>query len=304
MIKFNPQAFDPGARASRPHRLLLLKTFSASAAVLAIFATSFTPASSQQSTIYDQGAAAMAKDDLKSAIGFFDQAVTNDATDWKSYLKRGQCLYQLGDYRLAIPDFNQVLTKHPKNTDALLWRGNANAKLAQADAALKDYKALLIIDPTKVAVLSQRATFTSQRQQPLNKEETVGSAPAAPSALVAASPVTALHLRFELFAGNKDPNEALTQLNSAISIDPRDAQLFYKRAQAYIQLRKYDSALSDLGDAILNNPNNASYYLARAFVYHSQGNDILADEDISQAQFCDPGLPKTIDFQAPNSKHK
>ena len=255
-----------------------------------------------QSASYQQGVAAMDKNDLKTAINSFDQSVTNDSTDWQSFLKRGQCLYQLGDYKLAISDFSTVVSLKPKNTDALLWRANSYAKLGQSDKALNDYKQTIQIDPTKIAVLSQRATFTVQRQLPADPDQpaqTSASTGAVPSA--AAAPAV-LHLRAALFAGSKDPNHAINELNSAISLDPKNPQLLYRRAQAYIQLKKNDTALNDMSDAIMNNPNNASYYLARAWVYHVLGNDVLATEDIRQAQFCDPGLPKTIDFENPDKK--
>ena len=79
-------------------------------------------------------------------------------------------------------------------------------------------------------------------------------------------------------------------------MDPKNPTLLFKRARAYIQLKKYENAVNDLSDALMNNPNNASYYLCRALVYHLIGTDVLATEDIKQAQFCDPGLPKVIDF--------
>ena len=94
----------------------------------------------------------------------------------------------------------------------------------------------------------------------------------------------------------------ITELNQAISIDPLNSVLLYKRGLAYMQLRKTDTALSNFDDAIMANPNNASFYLARAYLYHTLNNDILAKEDIVQAQFTDPGLPKNIDFANPEKK--
>ncbi len=262
------------------------------------------------SPLYAKGVAAMALNDLQAAIYDFDQAVTNDGTDWQSFLKRGQCLYQLGDYKLAIADFNQVISSKPKNVDAFLWRANSYAKLGQADKAANDYKQVLAIDPIKLAVISQRAMFSSNRQTPVdpdaNPSSTNASATisAAAGAATTAPPVAQppLHLRAALFAAGADPTKQISELSSAISLDPKNPQLLFRRARAYIQIRKNENAVNDLSDALMNNPNNASFYLARAFVYHLLGNDVLADEDIRQAQFCDPGLPKTIDFENPTTK--
>ncbi|HEY9733714.1 MAG TPA: tetratricopeptide repeat protein [Drouetiella sp.] len=295
-------------------------------------------ASFAESSQYLAGINAMALNNIQSAIYNFDQAVTNDGTDFKSFLRRGQCLYELGDYKLAIADFNQVISLKPRNEDALLWRANCYAKLGQADKALNDYKALLAMDPLKIAMISQKTVFTSGRLSTLGDDEsTSGPASAATSAgsgatsagagasasnaisgaaasgttssissaaatsvasntgsdASTASAANALHLRASLFAAG---GSQIGDISSAISLDPKNPQLLYKRARAYIQLKKYENAVSDLSDALMNNPNNASYYLCRALVYHLIGTDVLATEDIKQAQFCDPGLPKVIDF--------
>lgn len=285
-----------------------------------------TQACFAQSAQYLAGVNAMALNNIQSAIYNFDQAVTNDGTDFRSFLKRGQCLYELGDYKLAIADFNQVLTLKPRNEDAMLWRANSYAKLGQADKALNDYKALLVIDPIKLALVSQKTVFTSGRQPgPVDDDATpaatASSTPAASTSASSASSSSsttssisasaasgvaagtgatdALHLRASLFASGADK---IGDISSAISMDPKNPALLFKRARAYIQLKKYENAVNDLSDALMNNPNNASYYLCRALVYHLIGTDVLATEDIKQAQFCDPGLPKVIDFDNSPSK--
>jgi len=300
-----------------------------------------------QSSQYLAGIKSMALNDIQSAIYNFDQAVTNDGTDFRSFLKRGQCLYELGDYKLAIADFNQVLSLKPRNEDALLWRANSYAKLGQADKALTDYRALLLLNPIKIALVSQKTVFTSGRlANSIDGDDSSSASTSTASATSSTSNVTAsgaspssstsgsttsstsgttsgtdtttpdsssagtsgsasantppaLHLRASLFAAG---GNQIGDISSAISLDPKNPQLLYKRARAYIQLKKYENAVNDLSDALMNNPNNASYYLCRALVYHLIGTDVLATEDIKQAQFCDPGLPKVIDFENPPNK--
>lgn len=303
--------------------------------LVALFQTQAVLAQSSQ---YLAGIKSMALNDIQSAIYNFDQAVTNDGTDFRSFLKRGQCLYELGDYKLAIADFNQVLNLKPRNEDALLWRANSYAKLGQADKALTDYKALLLLNPIKIALVSQKTVFTSGRLTNSIDDDSTSASTSAASATSSAPNVTAsgatpssstsgttsgtdtttpdssstgtpgsasantppaLHLRASLFAAGANQ---IGDISSAISLDPKNPQLLYKRARAYIQLKKYENAVNDLSDALMNNPNNASYYLCRALVYHLIGTDVLATEDIKQAQFCDPGLPKVIDFENPPNK--
>jgi Tfp pilus assembly protein PilF len=68
------------------------------------------------------------------------------------------------------------------------------------------------------------------------------------------------------------------------------------RAEAYIQLKDWNNAMSDLTAAIQNSPNKANYYLARAFVYYKMGRAVLSQEDTEQARFYDSRLPGKINY--------
>ena len=95
-------------------------------------------------------------------------------------------------------------------------------------------------------------------------------------------------------AGN--PGETVKELDQAIRVHPSDADLMFERAKAFIQMDKLSSALNDLSDAIMHDPNKSAYYLARAWCYKKLGNSYLAADDIKQARFVDPGLPLQIDL--------
>lgn len=106
-----------------------------------------------------------------------------------------------------------------------------------------------------------------------------------------------LKISKEHFETRMKPNQIIQNLNEAISLNPLDPDLMYQRAKAYIQLDKLDKALSDLCDAIMNQPNRSEFYLARAWIYHLQGNPFLADKDLSQARFVDPKFPEKIEWE-------
>ena len=64
-----------------------------------------------------------------------------------------------------------------------------------------------------------------------------------------------------------------------------------------MQLGSDGLAMQSLEDAIRLDPNQANFYLARAFLWHKQGKSILAREDIKRAQFFNPSLAKDIRFE-------
>jgi len=79
-------------------------------------------------------------------------------------------------------------------------------------------------------------------------------------------------------------------------VHPSDADLYFERAKAMIQMDKISAAINDLADAIRNQPNRSEYYLARAWCYKRLGNTYLAEDDIKQARFVNPALPKDINL--------
>lgn len=105
-----------------------------------------------------------------------------------------------------------------------------------------------------------------------------------------------LHCNSNLFPIDGEPSKVVHELTVAIKVHPLDPDLMFERAKAEMLLDRIDSALSDLSDAIMNNPNRSLYYLARAWCYKRSGNSVLANDDLKQAKFVDPGLPAKIDF--------
>ena len=98
------------------------------------------------------------------------------------------------------------------------------------------------------------------------------------------------------FATTSNPGESIKELDVAIRVHPSDAELMFERAKVWIQMDKLSSALNDLSDAIMHDPNKSSYYLARAWCYKKLGNSYLAADDVKQARFVDPSLPLKIDL--------
>jgi hypothetical protein len=123
-----------------------------------------------------------------------------------------------------------------------------------------------------------------------------------PSTSAEQSPkILVLQVTKSTFATPGNPGESIKELDVAIRVHPSDAELMFERAKAWIQMDKISSALNDLSDAILHDPNKSTYYLARAWCYKKLGNTYLAADDIKQARFVNPSLPAQIDLLG-NSK--
>jgi hypothetical protein len=131
-----------------------------------------------------------------------------------------------------------------------------------------------------VMASAQRPSLAGQVKSELRQSEVTG----------------VLHCNKNLFPVDGEPVQVMHELSLAIKVHPLDPELMFERAKAEMLLDKIDNALSDLSDAIMNNPNRSLYYLARAWCYKRSGNSVLANDDLKQAKFVDPALPAKIDF--------
>jgi len=109
--------------------------------------------------------------------------------------------------------------------------------------------------------------------------------------------VAELHVTKKQFATVLQPQRVIQNLSEAIRDNPKDPELVYQRAKAFIQVDKLDRALGDLSDAIEMQPNLSDFYLARAFVYHLMGNSVMQELDLSRARFVDPHFPAKVDWE-------
>lgn len=93
--------------------------------------------------------------------------------------------------------------------------------------------------------------------------------------------VKALLLRARIYAGDLNQNnKALMDYEKAVQIQPKDANIYYQRANVFEKLKQYNKALSDYNKAIELSSNNSNYYNARGqlFEYNlKQYNNALED---------------------------
>ncbi len=83
-------------------------------------------------------------------------------------------------------------------------------------------------------------------------------------------------------------DEAQKALDKGISLNPRNAELYYFRGVLYSTLKRFDLALQDMDQALTLNPNSVAYYMGRGTLYSNQAKYDLAIKDFDQALRYDP----------------
>jgi tetratricopeptide (TPR) repeat protein len=89
--------------------------------------------------------------------------------------------------------------------------------------------------------------------------------------------------RGDWYIDTGNPEQAFSEYNRAIEIDPQYADAYIARGGAYRVKGEFDKALADYDKAITINPNDGDAYLARAFCLMEIGENQRAISDLERA---------------------
>jgi len=220
-----------------------------------------------------------------------------------AYLTRGDLFEKSKQYRKAIADYTKAISIDSNSAMALTKRAAAYKASGDEAAAEKDSLAAAAIAPAAATTaVAPTATSDTANLAGGAAVSTTDSATAASDPATALK-TTSINLKEIIFGKFDNPAKSVQNLTIAINVSPLDQSLIFKRAQAYIQLDRLDNALTDLMNAIQNNPNNSNLYIARAWLYNKMGNPAMAQQDVTQAHFCNPTLAKDITLDSIAATH-
>jgi len=83
---------------------------------------------------------------------------------------------------------------------------------------------------------------------------------------------------------NKDPREALAQLDLAISIQPNEGQFWELQGHAWKMLGQNDNALKSYDTAVRKNPNYYQHWLSRGVLRKELGQNSSAEQDLQRSE--------------------
>jgi len=94
-----------------------------------------------------QGVAAMSRQDMRAALGKFDQIVKIAPGFAEGWNKRATVYYLLGNFSRSLHDIRRTLTLEPRHFGALSGRGLVFLELEDLKAALESFEAALKVYP-------------------------------------------------------------------------------------------------------------------------------------------------------------
>jgi len=112
--------------------------------------------------LLDQGVAAMGRNDLRGALGKFEQIVAIAPDFAEGWNKRATVYYLLGNYQKSLDDIAKTLELEPRHFGALSGRGLVYSQMGEENLALDSFEAALDVYPLAPGAL-QNAEALRQR---------------------------------------------------------------------------------------------------------------------------------------------
>jgi tetratricopeptide (TPR) repeat protein len=193
---------------------------------------------------YEQGLAELEQKNYDAAIRLFDTATSLDDTYAEAYSARGDALKALKDYSTALKSYKHGLDIDASLVSAYNGRGECYRELGQIDMAFNDFTNAIELnhgDPSVNANLGM------------------------------------------LYVDNRDPMRGLPYLDKAIEKDDQNAKAYRSRGLAEAMMQQFDEAIVDLEKAISLDPEDSESYSTLANVHVGAEHLEQAIEAISVA---------------------
>ena len=193
----------------------------------------------------NRGTAYFGKGEFDRAIKDYNKAIELNLNDAGAYCNRGAAYLKKGTYDRAIEDLNKAIKLNPNDVKTYNIRGTAYHIKGTYDRAIKDYNKVIELNPEFALSYHKRgfAYFlkgTYDRAiKDLNKA-------------IKLDPdyVEAYNICGATYLVKGEPNRAIENYNKAIELNPEYAEAYYNRGEAWLRLRKWDKAKTDLTDAL------------------------------------------------------
>lgn len=223
-------------------------------------------------------------EDYMLSIQYFNQAIMAKPYLAQPYFMRAIAKLNLEDYLGAEEDATAAIERNPFIADAYEVRGVARQNRGKLSDAVDDYNSAMKLLPKSRGLLFNKALAQQDMHQP-------DSAAASFDLLLKQFPnyengyIGRARLRLE----QGDTVRAREDIDHALELNKNLANGYLLRADIAIHGNKdYESALSDISEAIRLQPREAGLYINRAFLRHSLDDYFGAMADYDYAIQLDP----------------
>jgi len=233
---------------------------------------------------HELGMAYFKKSDYPQATESFKKALQEDPEDNEATQLLGLSYYLGGNPTAAIPYLEKVQTWYPRaNVDASYILGQCYIQTKDYPRARQAFAKMFDLAPDSAGsyLLTARMLFR-QEFEPVALEY-------AQKAVVLDAKLPRAHfLLGEIHLFESKIPEAISDFQAELSLNPSDAATYYKLADAYSRVQKFDDAEKLLQRAIWLDPTSTGPYVLMGKVLEKKGEPELAVRALRRAAAMDP----------------
>ena len=216
----------------------------------------------------------------RRAIEDYDTAISLDPSDAIAYTSRGLAYTNLGEFRRAIEDYDTAISLDPNDTIAYRNKGEAYDTLGEHRRAIRDYDTAISPRPQRCRRLHQQGDCLRQpRRAPPGHKGLRHGHQSRPQTTPTPTPAGGLPTPT---SASFPPGHRETTTRPSVST-PTTTIAYYNRGLAYTNLGESHRAIEDYDTAIRLDPNDADAYTGRGGAYANLGEHRRAIEDFDMA---------------------
>ncbi len=217
---------------------------------------------------FQKGEDALDAQSYKTALAHFNECLRLDPYFIEAYYSRAQARESLGDSKGALTDYSIYLESKPQNTEALFSRAQLRYQHKQWAMAREDFLKLLAAPPSET-----KSIFFA-----VDKES--GSPIITTQSNMTASILNYLGL---VDTKMKKYQRAIQYLDSAIKLDPKEAEFYINRGWARQEMLDTVDATFDYQKALMLNPEGSLARHNLAVLSAKKGNLKEVEKLLSEA---------------------
>jgi rhomboid protease GluP len=209
---------------------------------------------------------------------------TNPVVSSTRFTQEAYTALGAGDYARTVEVTTQGLERVPTSAPLYSLRGYAQQMLERKDLALADYAKALELDPKEANALLHRCRLGSQ-------DATIEGALEDCTKFLSVDEsraVYALVARAGIFMRQEKLDEAVVDLDKALSLSPDMTHLYANRASVLAARGDYTRAIADLDEAVRREPEESTYHNNRAWTLLFTGRFQEALVSVNRAVELDP----------------
>ena len=235
------------------------------------------------------GMAYYRKNDFPQAIEYLKKANTADSANDEAVQMLGLAFFRGGHPAEAIPLLEKVQAWYPRaNVDAAYVLGVAYIQTKNYDQARKSFATMFAVPADSAAAyLFTARMLLRQEYDPVAEEYAQKAATLDPK-------LPLVHfLLGELYLYKSRVPESIAEFEKEIALNPAHAATYYKLADAYSRVQKYDEADRLLQKSIWLDSTSTGPFILRGKILEKKGEFDLAVLALQRAATMDPNNPMT-----------